>query len=63
MKIARATKQILIDDGENVKGGRKPKDYIVKEWQRQNPKGKKAECIKQTGLSKPTVYKYWKEEG
>lgn len=59
LKIARATKQILIDDGENVKGGRKPKENIVKEWQRQNPRGKKAECIKQTGLSKPTVYKYW----
>lgn len=32
----------------------------VREWQEQNPQGKKAECIRQTGLSKPTVYKWWK---
>lgn len=40
--------------------GRKPKKSVVEEWQRMNPEGKKYECIKETGLSKPTVYKYWK---
>ena len=59
LKIARATKEILIADGENVKGGRKSKESIVKQWQQENPKGKKADCIRETGLSKPTVYKYW----
>lgn len=32
----------------------------VKEWLQQNPNGKKADCIRETGLSKPTVYKWWK---
>ena len=60
LQIARATKKILIEDGENVKGGRQPKGNIVEEWQAANPNGKKADCIKETGLSKPTVYKYWR---
>ena len=36
------------------------KSKIVEEWQRQHPDGKKADCIRETGLSKPTVYKWWK---
>lgn len=40
--------------------GRKPKSKIVEEWQRQNPDGKKVDCIRETGLSKPTVYKWWR---
>ena len=43
--------------------GRKPgsgsKESIVKAWKRDHPEGKKADCIRETGLSKPTVYKYW----
>ena len=31
----------------------------VKEWREQNPDGKKADCVRDTGLSKPTVYKWW----
>lgn len=31
----------------------------VKEWKAQHPAGKKSECIRDTGLSKPTVYKWW----
>ena len=42
--------------------GRKSKEDIVQEWQRKNPGGTKAKCIKETGLSKPTVYKHWKGE-
>lgn len=41
--------------------GRKSKGDLVAGWRMQNPDGSKAECIKQTGLSKPTVYKYWNE--
>lgn len=43
-----------------VGNGRKPKMEVVKEWRMENPKGTKAQCIKDTGLSKPTVYKWWK---
>lgn len=39
--------------------GRKPKKDIVQEWQRQHPDGRKIECIRDTGLSKPTVYRWW----
>ena len=41
--------------------GRKPKNTIVKEWRKKNPQGTKADCIRATGLSKPTVYKWWKD--
>lgn len=34
-------------------------EQIVREWQEVYPDGKKAECIRDTGLSKPTVYKWW----
>ena len=33
----------------------------VKEWQKTHPDGKKADCIKDTGLSKHTVYKWWSD--
>ena len=50
--------------GEEVKEGR-PKgsgtaEQTVREWQESHPAGKKADCIRETGLSKPTVYKWWK---
>ena len=32
----------------------------VEEWQKNHPDGKKADCIRDTGLSKPTVYRWWK---
>ena len=35
------------------------KEKIIKEWRVSNPNGKKAECIRETGLTKPTVYKWW----
>lgn len=34
---------------------------LVEEWQASHPDGKKADCIRDTGLSKPTVYRWWKE--
>lgn len=41
------------------KDGRPTAEQRVKEWQKSNPEGKKADCIRQTGLSKKTVYKWW----
>ncbi len=40
--------------------GAPTKQEIVMKWQENHPNGKKADCIKDTGLSKPTVYKWWK---
>lgn len=47
------------------KGNGRPKGssqqkQIVEQWQALHPDGRKADCIKETGLSKPTVYKWWK---
>ena len=39
--------------------GRKSKQLQVATWRTENPNGTKAQCIKDTGLSKPTVYKWW----
>ena len=41
------------------KEGRPSAEHIVKEWQENNPGRRKADCIKETGLSKPTVLKWW----
>ena len=39
--------------------GRPTQEQTVREWRRFHPNGKKADCIRETGLSKPTVYKWW----
>lgn len=39
--------------------GRKSKKDVVKEWRLANPEGIKADCIRETGLAKMTVYKHW----
>lgn len=41
--------------------GRPTAEQTVKEWQQAYPEGRKADCIRETGLSKPTVYKWWNE--
>lgn len=42
-----------------VGNGRKPKKEVVAKWQLEHPNGRKADCIRDTGLTKPTVYKWW----
>ena len=41
------------------KEGRPTAEQTVREWREQNPNGTKADCIRATGLSKPTVYRWW----
>lgn len=61
LKRARAVQAVDYPSGEWREGnGRKPKEEIVREWVRTHPGGKKADCIRDTGLSKPTVYKWWR---
>ena len=60
LKIARFTLETMNEDRGKALQGRPDKAKIVEEWQRQHPDGKKADCIRETGLSKPTVYKWWK---
>ena len=42
--------------------GRKSKAEVVRQWRKNNPEGRKADCIRATGLDKKTVYKHWEEE-
>ena len=42
--------------------GRPDKRDIVKEWRAAHEYGKKADCIRETGLDKKTVYKWWDSE-
>lgn len=42
-----------------VGNGRKPKKDIVKAWRAKNPQGRKIDCERETGLSRPTVLKWW----
>ena len=32
---------------------------IVYEWRSAHPEGRKVDCIRETGLDKKTVYKWW----
>ena len=40
------------------KGSSKQKDIVI-QWRLAHPEGRKADCIRDTGLTKPTVYKWW----
>ena len=51
--------------GEEVREGR-PKgsgtaEHTVREWQEKHQTGRKSDCIRDTGLAKHTVYKWWKD--
>ena len=64
IKIMNAVRDVLYPNGEwrNEKGrpkGSGTAKNLVTAWRLQHPKGRKADCIRETGLSKPTVYKWW----
>lgn len=62
LERARAVQEIDYPDGEwRNKEGRPTQEQIVREWKELHPDGRKADCIRETGLSKPTVYKWWKK--
>ena len=60
LKIARFTLEIMNEDRGKALQGRPDKAKIVEEWRESNPLGTKADCIRETGLAKHTVYKWWK---
>lgn len=49
-------------EGRNLQG-RKSKQGTVLEWINKNPGRSKAACIRETGLSKSTVYSHWPKTG
>jgi hypothetical protein len=63
IKYMNNQRAFKVEMGECTNGGR-PKGSseqknIVEKWQESHPDGKKADCIRDTGLSKPTVYRWW----
>lgn len=48
-------------DGNGRPKGSGTAEQKVREWKAVHPHGKKSDCIRDTGLSKPTVYKWWEE--
>lgn len=61
LKIARSTLAIMNEDEGKALQGRPDKAKIVEEWQESHPDGKKIDCERDTGLSRHTVLKWWKE--
>ena len=63
LRIARATEDILYPGGEwRENNGRKSKAEIVQAWRRDHPEGTRAACQRETGISKPTVLKWWNHQ-
>ena len=64
LKGARAIQSINDEaNGTNWRegNGRKSQADQVIQWRAEHPEGKKAECIRDTGLSKSTVYRHWEK--
>ena len=61
LKMARSNLEILSEEKGRALQGRKSKKDIVGEWRKINPEGTKYQCVKDTGLSKNTVKKWWEE--
>lgn len=59
IKYMNNQRAFKVEMGECINGGRPTAEHKVHLWQQQHPDGKKADCIRETGLSKPTVYKWW----
>lgn len=59
LKLARNQLALLKEMGETSQG-RPKQSIIVEEWQEKHPNGKKIECHRETGLSRPTIDKWWK---
>lgn len=62
IKFMNHERAFKVEMGECTNGGRPSQKKIVKEWRESHPEGRKAACIRDTGLSKPTVYKWWNTE-
>ena len=62
MQVMRAIQSVVNPnwrDGNGRPKGSGTAEAVVSEWRKNNPHGTKAQCIRETNLSKPTVYKWW----
>ena len=60
LRIARSILEVMNDDNGKPLQGRKEKRNEVLEWRLAHPDGKKIDCYRETGISRPTIDKYWK---
>ena len=64
MGLISAMRDFLHPDGSwrnkdgRPKGSGTKKEQVQK-WRAAHPDGRKADCVRDTGLSRPTVYKWW----
>ena len=61
LKRARALLEVANSEAGKALQGRKPKAEAVREWREAHPNGKKIECHRETGLSRPTIDRWWNE--
>lgn len=63
LQIARSTRDILHPDGWQNKNGRPKgsgtKAEMVRGWRLAHPDGKKIDCHRETGISRPTIDRWW----
>ncbi len=51
--------KIMMGEDDWNKGGRPTAEQMVRDWRIANPEGRKIDCQRETGLSRPTVLKWW----
>lgn len=60
LQLARGIRRLKSEMGENVSGGGRPsKSALVYDWRQQHPEGSKSDCHRDTGLSYPTIRRWW----
>lgn len=59
VNATRTFKRDVLGEDEYKNNGRPTAEQTVSSWRKSHPDGRKADCIRETGLSKPTVYKWW----
>lgn len=59
VQFMNLNRQFKVMNGECTNGGRPTAQAKVQEWRLAHPEGRKADCVRDTGLDKKTVYKWW----
>lgn len=59
VQFMNLNRQFKVMNGECTNGGRPTAQARVQEWRLAHPEGRKVDCIRDTGLDKKTVYKWW----
>lgn len=57
-RINKCYKSIKVDRSNKES----PIKLVIREWRAVNPEGSKAQCRRETGISRPTIDKYWNTE-